>query len=120
MAALCMNIVSRDVPPDLTGVPAELAPLVAAMLAHEPTDRPAVPEVYDRLKELAAAGGTALPVAVRRLAVATYVERETDPPTPVPPPRPRRRDLSEVVVPGSVVARLADRLRGDYAASPRL
>ncbi|MFC0864312.1 serine/threonine-protein kinase [Sphaerimonospora cavernae] len=120
VAALFMNIISPEVEPDLTGVPAEFAPLIAAMLAHDPADRPTVPEAYERLKELATADGISLPVAVRRFAVATYVERETDPQDPAPPARPRPRDLSEVVVPGSVVARLADRLRGAYAAGARL
>ncbi|GII75678.1 hypothetical protein Sru01_06600 [Sphaerisporangium rufum] len=120
VAALFMNIVNPDVPPDLTGVPAELEPLLAAMLRHDPAARPTVPEVYAALKEHATAGGVALPAAVRRLAVATYVERDTDPPdTDRPPPRPRPRDLSEVVAPGSVVARLAERLRDQYAAAAR-
>jgi hypothetical protein len=74
-----------------------------------------VPQAYDWLKALAGP----LPVAMRRLAVATYVEQESDPEEVAPPPRPARRDLSEVVVPGSVVAKLADRLRGAYAAHAR-
>lgn len=119
VAALFMNIISSEVKPDLSGVPPEFAPLIAAMLAHDPAARPGVSEVYERLRELATAGGVTLPVAVRRLAVATYVERESDPKDPVPPVRPRPRDLSEVVVPGSVVAKLADRLRGAYAAGAR-
>ncbi|MEU8055234.1 serine/threonine-protein kinase [Microbispora bryophytorum] len=119
VAALFMNIISADVKPDLAGVPEEFAPLIAAMLAQDPADRPTVPETYERLKEVATSGGVTLPVAVRRFAVATYVERDSDPQDPTPPARPRRRDLSEVVVPGSVVAKLADRLRGAYAVGAR-
>ncbi|WP_182908101.1 serine/threonine-protein kinase [Microbispora sp. H13382] len=119
VAALFMNIISADVKPDLAGVPEEFAPLITAMLAQDPADRPTVPETYERLKEVATSGGVTLPVAVRRFAVATYVERDSDPQDPTPPARPRRRDLSEVVVPGSVVAKLADRLRGAYAVGAR-
>lgn len=119
VAALFMNIISADVKPDLSGLPAEFTPFIEAMLAQDPADRPTVPEAYERLKELATGGGVTLPVAVRRFAEATYIERETDPKDPTPPARPRRRDLTEVVVPGSVVAELADRLRGAYAAGAR-
>jgi Serine/threonine protein kinase len=117
--ALFMKIIDANVAPDLDGVPAAFRPLIADMLAHEPEARPTVTEAYERLKELATADGVALSVAVRRLVNASYVEREDDPQDPVPMPRPRRRDLSEVVVPGSVVALLADRLRCDYAANAR-
>ncbi|MCT9934552.1 serine/threonine protein kinase [Planotetraspora sp. A-T 1434] len=119
VAGLFMNIVNPEVAPNLEGVPAEFEQLISAMLAHDPAVRPTVSQTYDRLKELATAGGITLPVATRRLAVATYVELETDPHEVAPLPRPRRRDLSEVVTPDSVVARLADRLRGAYAANAR-
>ncbi|WP_248965313.1 serine/threonine-protein kinase [Sphaerisporangium perillae] len=119
VAALFMKIVSSDVAPNLDGLPEEFVPLISAMLAQDPAARPTVAEAFDRLEELATRGGTTLPVAIRRLAVATYVEREDDPVDIEPLPRPRPRDLSQVVVPGSVVARLADRLRGSYAANAR-
>ncbi|MEV4322378.1 serine/threonine-protein kinase [Microbispora rosea] len=119
VAALFMNIISAEVQPDLSGLPAEFEPLIAAMVAHDPDDRPTVPEAYERLKDLATAGGGTLPVAVRGFAEATYVERETDPKAPAPSVRPRPRNLSEVVVPGSVVEKLAHRLRGAYAAGAR-
>ncbi|WP_084728764.1 serine/threonine-protein kinase, partial [Streptacidiphilus neutrinimicus] len=40
--------------PDLTGVPAALAPLIRACLAKDPTDRPTPTQVQDKLGELAA------------------------------------------------------------------
>jgi hypothetical protein len=42
--------------PDLTGVPAALAPLVRACLAKDPAYRPTPAQVHDRLRELAARG----------------------------------------------------------------
>jgi eukaryotic-like serine/threonine-protein kinase len=119
VAALFMKIVSPDVAPDLAGVPAAFEELLSAMLAHDPADRPTVPQAYERLKELGTDGEISLSVAARRLSVATYVERDDDPENVDTIIRPRPRDLSEVVMPGSVVAKLADRLRGSYAANAR-
>jgi serine/threonine protein kinase len=119
IAALFMNIANPDVAPDLNGVPEEFEQPLSAMLAHDPAARPAVLQAYERLKAMATAGGITLAVATRRLATATYVERESDPEDVAPMPRPRRRDLSEIVTPGSVVAKLADRLRVAYAADAR-
>lgn len=119
VAALLMNIIRTDVAPDLDGLPPEFRQPVSAMLAHDPADRPTVDQAYVWLKELATAAGVTLPVALRRLAVTTYVERDSDPVDVAPSPRPPRRDLSDVLVPGSVVAGLADRLRGVYAAHAR-
>uniref|UniRef100_UPI001269D9B3 serine/threonine-protein kinase n=1 Tax=Streptacidiphilus melanogenes TaxID=411235 RepID=UPI001269D9B3 len=42
--------------PDLTGVPAALAPLIRACLAKDPADRPTPVQIHDRLRELAARG----------------------------------------------------------------
>jgi len=117
--ALFTQITNPEVAPNLDGLPVEFRPLVSAMLAHDPEARPTVEEAYERLKELATADGVAPSVAVRRLVVASYVERNDDPPEPAPWRRRRRRDLSEFVVPGSVVAALAERLRSAYAATAR-
>nr|WP_236046148.1 serine/threonine-protein kinase [Streptacidiphilus fuscans] len=42
--------------PDLTEVPAALAPLIRACLAKDPADRPTPAQVHDKLRELAARG----------------------------------------------------------------
>ncbi|MER6826998.1 serine/threonine-protein kinase [Streptosporangium sp. NPDC000563] len=118
VAALFMRIVNPEIAPDLGGLPAAFEPIVAAMLAHDPAARPGLAQATTWLSDLATAGGTPLPVAARRLAVATYVERSSDPPE-IEPPLPRRRDISQVIVPGSVVALLATRLRGAYASNAR-
>lgn len=114
--ALLVRIASPEVKPDLGGVPAEFEQPLAEMLAHDPEARPTVPQAYERLKALATASGISFAVATRRLVTATYVERDDDPQDVTPEPRPRRRDVSEFVKPGSVVARLADHLRAEYAA----
>lgn len=113
VVALMAKIISADVPPDVAGLPDAFAGPVGAMLAHDPQSRPTVAEARASLEPLC---GDALPTAIRALTLATYVERESDPPEVAPPPR-RRVDLSQVAPPGSVVARLADRLRTDYAAT---
>lgn len=112
VVALMAKIISADAPPDLTGLPDAFAAAVAAMLAHDPHTRPPVAAARARLEALCGP----LPAAVRALTLATYVERESDPEDVPPPPR-RRVDLSQVAPPGSVVARLADRLRAAYAAT---
>ncbi|MER5424686.1 serine/threonine-protein kinase [Streptosporangium roseum] len=116
LAAMFMNIVKPEVAPDLDGIPGEFEPLITAMLAHDPAARPDLAQATAWLVEPAIAGGITLSVAARRLAVATYLERETDPPE-IETPLPKRRDLTDVIVPGSVVALLADRLRGTYASN---
>ncbi len=118
LAAMFMRIVNPEIAPNLDGLPAAFEPIVAAMLAHDPAARPELAQATAWLSDLATSDGTLLPSATRRLAVATYVERMSDPPE-VEPPLPRRRDLSQVIVPGSVVALLAARLRGAYASNAR-
>ncbi|SNS08462.1 Serine/threonine protein kinase [Streptosporangium subroseum] len=118
LAAMFMNIIKPEVAPNLGGLPAEFEHIVAPMLAQDPAARPSLAQVTTWLSEPATAGGITLPVAARRLAVATYVERPTDPPE-IETPLRKRRDLTDVIVPGSVVALLAERLRGAYASNAR-
>ncbi|WP_371682366.1 serine/threonine-protein kinase [Kitasatospora sp. MMS16-BH015] len=47
--------------PDLSAVPAPLAPLVRACLAKEPTERPGAAALHERLSELAARGAAGAP-----------------------------------------------------------
>ncbi|QFG22778.1 serine/threonine protein kinase [Actinomadura sp. WMMB 499] len=108
------KVVSRHVEPDLDGLPEAFAGPVAAMLAFDAGDRPPLPRI---VHELSGACGP-VPEAITALALATYVERESDP-ADVAPPRPPRADLSAVAPPGSLLAALADRLRTGYAVSAR-
>lgn len=43
--AIAAQVTNSQVAPDLSGVPAALVPLIKAMLAHEPQDRPTVTDV---------------------------------------------------------------------------
>ncbi|RKS07495.1 serine/threonine protein kinase [Nocardiopsis sp. Huas11] len=86
-------------PPDLTGLPAELADLVGACLAKDPGSRPAVRSVLDRLAALSEGTGPGrwLPeeltqvITERRTLVATTVEPGDGgtPPPSSPPSSPR-------------------------------
>lgn len=102
--------------PELAGVPESLAPLLAEMLAFDPAARPSVEEVHDRLAGVLTAP---VPVAIRNLAVSTFVRRDSDPQEIVPPLPPVRKDLTTVAAPGTVIHELAERLRNSYAATAR-
>ncbi|WP_181871022.1 serine/threonine-protein kinase [Sphaerisporangium album] len=114
--ALLFVITNPGKHPDLDGIPEEMTPIISAMLAYDPAARPDLAQARAWLTDLATRDGVALPIAIRRLAVATYVERPSDPPE-VDQPMPRRRELAHVLDSDSVVARLAERLRGAYACN---
>ncbi|MEU1982517.1 serine/threonine-protein kinase [Nocardia sp. NPDC019395] len=114
-AARLLKISDPNSPPDLDGLPDQFEPLVRRMLAHEQADRPTVPEVRAWCERLV---GSQVNAAIRSLAVGNYVERETDP-EQAAPPKPVPKDLSAVAPPGSVIHRLAERLRREYAATAR-
>ncbi|WP_433472792.1 serine/threonine-protein kinase [Spirillospora sp. CA-142024] len=119
--ALYFAIANPDKEPDLSGVPAPLAPVVEAMTAHDPRVRPTPVEASREFRGVLAAGGLTPRDARVHLATLTYVERPDDPPSDVEPPRrparPRHRERS---VPRPVVASLADRLALAYGPGPRL
>ncbi|WUV49929.1 serine/threonine protein kinase [Nocardia vinacea] len=116
VVALLLKISDPNVPPDLRGVPDSFEPLLRRMLAADPADRPTVPELHTRFEQLV---GPQQSAAIRNLAITTYVERDTDPSEPEPLRRPPRRDLSAVAPPGSVLHRLSERLRNNYASTAR-
>lgn len=72
--ALVLRIAEPAYQPDLTGVPAHLESLIAAMLAFDPTTRPTLGEVRARLLRAATAGGEQPEQLRRRLAELTYDE----------------------------------------------
>jgi serine/threonine protein kinase len=91
-------------PPDLTGLPPDLADLVGACLAREPGARPAVRAVLDRLAALSEGTGPGrwLPeeltqvITERRTLVATEVEPpHRDPAAPPSSPQPSRGPVPE-------------------------
>ncbi|MFI9599384.1 protein kinase [Streptomyces sp. NPDC052043] len=110
------QVVDPTVAPDLSGVPDELVPLLTAMLAHRPQDRPDLPEVVRRCRALIEAQGLKVAQARRRLttytAAPTHVlddllavgrasgpEVRTEPGAawtpPVPPPTGREQDSAD-------------------------
>ncbi|MFD8538982.1 protein kinase domain-containing protein [Streptomyces rubrogriseus] len=61
------QVVDPATAPDLSGAPEELAPLLTAMLAHRPEDRPALDDVVRRCRALIEAQGLKVAQARRRL-----------------------------------------------------
>ncbi|MFV2172567.1 serine/threonine-protein kinase [Actinomadura sp. LOL_016] len=108
------KVVSQHIGPDLSGLPDAFTGPVTAMLGFAAGDRPPLVKISHELAGLCGP----LPEAITAFALATYVERESDP-ADVEPPRPPRTDLSAVAPPGSLLAGLADRLRTSYAVSAR-
>ncbi|MEV0524011.1 serine/threonine-protein kinase [Streptomyces sp. NPDC050439] len=72
-AAVAAQVANSDVHPDLSGLPDGLAPVVSAMLAHRPEDRPALDEVTKRCAGLLRSLGTSPARARRDLISATTV-----------------------------------------------
>ncbi|MGW1651501.1 serine/threonine-protein kinase [Streptomyces atratus] len=75
-----------DTLPDLTGLPAELTPLLAAMLAQNPSDRPSLAEVVSRCRAVIEAQGMKVAQARRRLTA--YTAATTAPQYAAPEPAP--------------------------------
>ncbi|MFF2010736.1 protein kinase [Streptomyces sp. NPDC058195] len=77
--------------PDLSGVPADLVPVVAAGLAKAPGDRPGVDEILGRCAALAGPDGLRLPDAVtglideREIRTARTVRADATVPRAAPP-----------------------------------
>ncbi|MES9542308.1 protein kinase [Actinomadura sp. NPDC000600] len=119
--ALYFAIADPDKKPDLSGLPASLAPVVEAMTAHDPRVRPTPAEASREFRQVLASAGLSLHDARVHFATLTYVERPDDPPPGIEPPRrparPRHRERS---VPRPVVAALADRLALAYGPGPTL
>ncbi|MBP5917271.1 serine/threonine protein kinase [Streptomyces sp. LBUM 1486] len=61
------QVVDASITPDLSGAPEELVPLLTAMLAHRPQDRPALDEVVRWCRALIEARGLKVAQARRRL-----------------------------------------------------
>ncbi|MCW8095859.1 serine/threonine-protein kinase [Streptomyces tauricus] len=61
------QVVDASIAPDLSGAPEELVPLLTAMLAHRPQDRPALNDVIRRCRALIEARGLKVAQARRRL-----------------------------------------------------
>ncbi|MGW5464393.1 serine/threonine-protein kinase [Streptomyces sp. NPDC003996] len=79
-------VTDPDSAPDLTGAPADLVPLLTAMLAHRAQDRPPLVEVVQRCRSVVEAHGLKIAQARRRLTAHTA--RQHGPTAPPPAPAP--------------------------------
>ncbi|MFF4059054.1 serine/threonine-protein kinase [Streptomyces sp. NPDC001668] len=77
--------------PDLTGVPANLAPLIVRCLAKEPEDRPTPDELMRELRSVAASYDTQAFIPAQRTGDALVPEQEAEEPARRPERRLRRR-----------------------------
>ncbi|MEU3821963.1 serine/threonine-protein kinase [Streptomyces sp. NPDC030392] len=88
------QVTDPDTAPDLSGVPDELVPLLAAMLAHRAEDRPALSDVVQQCRAVIEAQGFKVAQARRRLTTHTTAPShplDSLPPTvtlPLPPTVP--------------------------------
>ncbi|WP_168211978.1 serine/threonine-protein kinase [Actinomadura rubteroloni] len=114
MPALLWAITDPETAPDLSGVPPELVPVVAGLIAHRADERHDLDEARDRFQHLLASAGFAPGEAYVRLAAVTYIERPSDPPADVDPPRAEPRRERTPRTPTPVVERLASRLSSAY------
>ncbi|MFG3198502.1 protein kinase [Streptomyces sp. NPDC048208] len=64
-------VTDAETAPDLSGVPAELLPLLTGMLAQSPADRPSPAEVVQRCRSVIEAQGMKIAQARRRLTAYT-------------------------------------------------
>ncbi|WP_238010344.1 serine/threonine-protein kinase [Dactylosporangium sp. AC04546] len=129
--------------PDLAGVPAELKPLIGAMLAFDPTARPTLKAAQKRLLEVATAGGVSADDLRRRIRESTFdrsaelfvpphltdpkQDPETDTavttvvlPADLPEPEPTPVDPVPQVKPRPDVMWLVEKVRRQYARRPTL
>ncbi|GAA2288715.1 protein kinase [Streptomyces kunmingensis] len=83
--ALFNLIIRADSTPDLDGLPAELIPLLTAMLAHKAADRPALPEVVQQCRAVIEGQGMKIAQARRRLTThITETKLQDTPAEPAP------------------------------------
>ncbi|MFC9428072.1 serine/threonine-protein kinase [Streptomyces sp. NPDC056987] len=84
--AIARRIEDPAVPPDLDSLPAELEPLISAMLALDPAVRPTLPQVTDVLVRVIEGQGLTAARARRRLAALTPGSALPELPLPPEPP----------------------------------
>jgi len=84
--AIARRIEDPDVPPDLSGLPFQLEPLISSMLALDLADRPSLPEVTEQLVQVIAGQGLTAVRAKRRLTALTPEAALPEMPLPPEPP----------------------------------
>ncbi len=86
--SVALKIEDPETPPDLTGLPPELGPLITDMLAPDPGARPALPEIIECLVRVIRGQGLTAFQAKRRLTDLTPEIVVPQLPAPVPGPAP--------------------------------
>lgn len=76
--AIVAKVANADIPPDLTNLPAVLEPLVKAMLAHSPDQRPSLTEVRHECTRILADTGETAVTARRALIHASFATSQRD------------------------------------------
>ncbi|HEX3964804.1 MAG TPA: serine/threonine-protein kinase [Trebonia sp.] len=117
--SLLFAIADPGTAPDLSGLPDPVLGIVQSMIAHEPTDRPALPAVTAALADVLAGSGLTPVAAQRRFAELTYVERKSDPSLPPRAADRARRIPRDPEPPKEIVQQVANDLRRDYSRDAR-
>ncbi|GAA1801293.1 hypothetical protein GCM10009682_23870 [Luedemannella flava] len=94
--ALLKRIDDPDDLPDTSGVPADLAALIDGMLGYEPSTRPTLDTVFDRLIAVATAGGVRTEEVRADLARQTFVNDPLDLPDEALQPEAEDSDTASV------------------------
>ncbi|KPI14014.1 serine/threonine protein kinase [Actinobacteria bacterium OK006] len=84
--AIARRIEDPAVPPDLSGLPPQMEPLISLMLALDPADRPTLPQVTAQLVQVIAGQGLTALRAKRRLTALTPEAVLPEMPLPPEPP----------------------------------
>ncbi|MEV6050834.1 serine/threonine-protein kinase [Streptomyces sp. NPDC052107] len=94
-------VTDPDAAPDLSDAPADLVPLLTAMLTHRAQDRPSLVEVVQRCRSVVEAHGLKIAQARRRLTAHTARQHTpvAPPPAPAPPPTVPFADLPTTPAP---------------------
>ncbi|MFJ7967536.1 serine/threonine-protein kinase [Streptomyces sp. NPDC096324] len=98
--AIARRIEDPDVPPDLSGLPFQLKPLLSSMLALDPAYRPTLPQITEQLVRVIAEQGLTAVRAKRRLTALTPEAALPELPLPPEPPElpETRRGYTPTVV----------------------
>ncbi|MEU8674424.1 protein kinase [Streptomyces sp. NPDC048560] len=115
--AMFHMITDPDTDPDVSGLPAELSPLISEMLAQDPAERPSLAQVVARFRALIEASGLNMAQARRRLTAQTSRSGLHNPVLPTPtvvwPPAPAQQPevqspahIMEPADPGAGIAHL--------------
>jgi eukaryotic-like serine/threonine-protein kinase len=114
--ALLYRVVNLD--PDLSGVPAQVRPIVQSCLAKDPANRPTTAELLDEVGSRVGVVSTDWLPEQFTMTIARYVPTSRTPVTPSVSPLPSRPATPEPAVAGGVTPEAADAAGAALAADP--